>query len=199
MKVSCSLFSYLPRRGGRPCGARWGGRGRLPRGAVCPALSPAPRLHCICLSPHSICPATHHICPRVHTCLSLSQIMPRRERGPPCSNPTCSDDQNASGQWAYLPPSFAEEHSLDKDACHCHKRPCRRWCGKLGTQLPPGRTAAGAPAKRVRAGDAAIGVALNAADELPRPPILVSIDEIWAVRCCPPSLPPSLVQHRSRV
>ena len=116
--------------------------------------------------------------------------MPRRERGPPCKNPTCSDKTNSSGQWAYLPPAFAEEHGFDKDDCHCHKRPCRRWCGKLGTQLPPGRTAAGAPAKRVRAGDAAIGVALDAADELPRPPILVAIDEIWAVRYAAPAPPP---------
>ena len=127
----------------------------------------------LCLSLH-IFPATQGL---TLSAPLLSQVMPRRERGPPCTNPACTDKDSSSGQWAYLPPIFSEEHSFDKDDCHCHKRPCRRWCGKLGAPLPPGRAASSA--KRVRAGDAAIGVA---ADELPRPPILVSIEEIWAVR-----------------
>ena len=186
------MFSYFQPPAAEGLAVRaGGGRGGLPTGAVRPALSSDPRLPLLAFQPANLCPAPHRY-PRARTCLSLSQVtMPRRERGPPCKNPACTDDTVSSGQWAYLPPTFAEEHGFDKDDCHCHKRPCRRWCGKLGAPLPPGRAAAGGAAKRVRAGDAAIGIALNAADELPRPPILVSIDEIWAVRCCPPSLPGS--------
>ena len=111
----------------------------------------------------------------------------RRARGGPCKNPNCTERDNASGQWAFLPLAFAQENGFDPDNCHCHKRPCRRWCGKLEETLPPGRPPARVPMKRVRAGDA-IGVALDAADDLPRPPILVSIDEIWGVRCAVASL-----------
>jgi hypothetical protein len=73
---------------------------------------------------------------------------------------------------------------LDLDDCHCHARPCRRAVGKLPPAQKPGR-----PGKRVRADDPGVSVGLKAADELPRPPILVSIDEIWAMRfdpACPP-------------
>ena len=64
---------------------------------------------------------------------------------------------------------------LDKDDCHCHSRPCRRAVGKGEPKQPRG-------CKRVRADSSSVSAGLRAADELPRPPIFVSIDEIWAVR-----------------
>ena len=101
----------------------------------------------------------------------------RRPKGPPCKVPTCSDPENPSGQWAYLPQAFLDAHpELDKNDCHCHKRPCRRAVGKLPPAQPHGRS------KRVRADSPVVSAGLKAADELPRPPILASIDEIWAFR-----------------
>ena len=64
---------------------------------------------------------------------------------------------------------------LDKDDCHCHKWGCRRDVGKAEPRQLPGR-------KRVRAESPVVSAGLKAANELPRPPILVCIDEIWAFR-----------------
>ena len=102
----------------------------------------------------------------------------------PCANPNCTDRESASGQWTYVPEEFCDEHADEFEleyqvSCVCKKRPCWRWCGKLPPIAQPGR-------KRVAAdgGDGVpVGVALDA---LPRPPILVSIDEIWAERCAAP-------------
>ena len=47
--------------------------------------------------------------------------------------------------------------------------------------MPPVQSR-GRPGKRVRVDDPTVSVGLKAADEQLRPPILVSIDEIWAMR-----------------
>jgi hypothetical protein len=101
----------------------------------------------------------------------------RRPKGPPCKVSGCTNAEVSSGQWTYLPQVFLQTHpDLDKDDCYCHKRPCQRAVGKLPEQQPHGR-------KRVRSDSTTVSVGLKAADNLTRPPILVSMDEIWAMRC----------------
>ena len=161
----CCLSSYCARS--MPACLRGGAchRSRA-RGAAClPTSWPSPR------------PILSYVCAH---CPIAGMPRPggtdRRPKGPPCKVPTCPDPENASGQWTYLPADFLLKHpELDKDDCHCHKRGCRRDVGKEPPRQRPGR-------KRVRADSPVVSAGLKAADELPRPPILVSIDEIWAFR-----------------
>ena len=106
----------------------------------------------------------------------------RGQRQGPCANLECTDPDNASGQWTFLPEDFAAAHPEVTRTCVCKKRPCWRWCGKLPPLAVPGRAAKRAA---VDGGGAPVGVPLDA---LSRPPITVSIDEIWGERCaalCP--------------
>ena len=97
----------------------------------------------------------------------------------PCANPKCSDKWNASGQFTRLDEEFVAEHfdEIDRDLedpAHCGKRPCRRWCGKLG---PIGGSAQGGSAQVVA------GAVVAEHDVGPRPAIIDTIVDIWAERC----------------
>ena len=108
----------------------------------------------------------------------------------PCRVPGCPKPETSSGQWQYIPEEKCIELQLTfRDACTCKRPGCRRKVGLAPPAQAPGR-------KRASPGDAgpATGVALRI-DELPRPPIVASIDEIWAERCAPRSnaRPPATV------
>ena len=126
--------------------------------------------------PASPCPTLTCVCDRPIAGMPQPVATGRRPKGPPCVVPDCTDNTNPSGQWCYLPEAYLLLHpDLDKDDCHCHSRLCRRAVGKGEPKQPRG-------CKRVRADSSSVSAGLRAADELPRPPIFVSIDEIWAVR-----------------
>ena len=94
----------------------------------------------------------------------------------PCANPDCFTPDQAS-QWQYVPEAFAGARRPDT-TCVCKKAGCLRWCGLRGPKQVPGcKRATG------EAGLAAGAAAHRAPDELHCPPIIRSIDEIWAVRC----------------
>ena len=101
----------------------------------------------------------------------------------PCANPDCFTPDQAS-QWQYVPEAFAGARRPDT-TCVCKKAVCLRWCGLRGPRQAPGR-------KRTT-GEAGLATgsagALRVPDELPRPPIIRSIDQIWAVRCAALPLP----------
>ena len=94
----------------------------------------------------------------------------------PCANPDCFTPDQAS-QWQYVPEAFAGARRPDT-TCVCKKAGCLRWCGLRGPKQVPGRKRATG-----EAGLAAGAAAHRAPDELHCPPIIRSIDEIWAVRC----------------
>ena len=98
----------------------------------------------------------------------------------PCVCPACPAPENSSGQWQLVPEAFASVHALAEGAAVCKKADCRRWCGIVPPKQKPGR-------KRQAVGgggsSVAAGVAVDEAQELPRPPFLRSIDEVWGVRC----------------
>ena len=94
------------------------------------------------------------------------------------SVPGCPEPETSAGQWQYIPEGKCLELSLTyRDDCTCKRPECKRAVGLLPPKQVPGR-------KRAAPGDAgpATGVALRV-DDLPRPPIVASIDEIWAERC----------------
>jgi len=102
-------------------------------------------------------------------------------RCPPCCAPGCPEPDNSSGQWQYIPQAKCVELSLEYQvACVCKRADCLRTVGLKEAKRVPGR-------KRVAGGDAVPTAVPLRADCLPRPPILVSIDEIWAERCAPHS------------
>jgi hypothetical protein len=105
--------------------------------------------------------------------------MPRQG---PCQNPDCPAPENSSGQWRYLPAAFATLNSLDPGNCVCKKPDCLRWAGVKPPKQQPGRKAPRRDADSPRG---------DADTEVPRPPILVSLDEIWGSRYSP--LPPRLL------
>ena len=97
----------------------------------------------------------------------------------PCAHPKCTDKWKASGQFTLLDEEFVAEHSDEidenlEDPAHCGKRPCRRWCGKLG---PIGGSAQGGSAQVVA------GAVVAEHDVGPRPAIIDTIVDIWAERC----------------
>ena len=125
-------------------------------------------------------PVRSRLCSITQTAMMPPVVGERRPKGGPGKVPGCTVPSNSSGQWAYLPPDYVLANSalqLDTDDCHCHKRPCRRAVGKMPAVQSRGRTG-----KRVRVDDPTVSVGLKAADEQLRPPILVSVDEIWAMR-----------------
>ena len=108
----------------------------------------------------------------------------------PCRVPGCKAPETSGGQWQFIPEAKCIELELTfRDACTCKRPACRRKVGLAPPAQAPGR-------KRATPGDAgpATAVALHV-DGLPRPPIVASIDEIWAERCAPRSnaRPPATV------
>ena len=70
-------------------------------------------------------------------CLLCACVWSQMPTAGPCANPKCTDKWKASGQFTLLDEEFVAEHSNEIDQeleypAHCGKRPCRRWCGKLG-------------------------------------------------------------------
>ena len=95
----------------------------------------------------------------------------------PCRVPGCVAPETPSGQWAYLPEAFCNEHGLTfGEACSCKRPACQRVLGKLGPKQAPGR-------KRKALSPSPSTVASLLEEPLPRPPSIVTIDEIWAGRC----------------
>ena len=94
----------------------------------------------------------------------------------PCACPDCVDPENAS-QWQFVPEPFATEHGVS-GRCVCKRGDCQRWCGLKEAKQQPGRRAG----KRMHGDVAAVGALLQPEDS-PCPPIIVAIDEIWAIRC----------------
>jgi hypothetical protein len=93
----------------------------------------------------------------------------------PCRIEGCTDPARSSGQWQYIPEAYCTEHDLTfEDDCTCKKAECRRKCGLVPEKQKPGR-------KRPAAESPPVGVALHE-EELPRPPIILSMDEIWNAR-----------------
>ena len=97
----------------------------------------------------------------------------------PCANPNCKDQHNSSGQWSYVPESIRQECGLEVGANHCKKADCLRWCQKKDERKKPGR-----PSKKQRDEEDGLplGRPLQIERSLPRPPIIESIIQIWAVR-----------------
>ena len=106
----------------------------------------------------------------------------------PCRVPGCVAPETASGQWAYLPEAFCNEHGLTLgEACSCKRPACHRVLGKLGPKQAPGR-------KRKALSPSPSTVASLLEEPLPRPPTIISMIEVWADRCdILPYLCPSLV------
>lgn len=99
--------------------------------------------------------------------------------GGPCSHPECSDPERDGGQWQYVPESVCSERGLIwKQACVCKRAACRRWCGLAPPPQKPGR-------KRAH-GEPSNSMALPPPERVPCPPIIVSVEEIWGVRCTSP-------------
>ena len=96
----------------------------------------------------------------------------------PCRVPGCSDPQTSAGQWQYIPEEWCIQLGLTfKEDCTCKKPSCKRKVGLAPPKQQAGR-------KRASPVDAGLATGM---DELPRPPIVASIDEIWAERCAPHS------------
>ena len=101
-----------------------------------------------------------------------SQVMPVHG---PCCIEGCVDPDRSSGQWQYIPEEYCTEHGLTfEEDCTCKKADCRRKCGLLPEKQKPGR-------KRPAESPTTVGVALHE-EELPRPPVILSMIEIWNVR-----------------
>ena len=96
----------------------------------------------------------------------------------PCANPVYRPREPLGPVRIAARGILATGPQLHGDSnAHCNKRPCRRWCGKAPEKQKPGRAAAASSDGR---GSPAVAVPV---DEVgPRPPTLVSIDEIWAER-----------------
>ena len=95
----------------------------------------------------------------------------------PCANPDCPAPDNASGQFQLLPEAFCVKHGLDAGSMTCKKADCLRWGGLKAPKQKPGRKRAAA----CLPGDVSpVGVPVS---EVPCPPIIASVEEIWGVRC----------------
>ena len=117
-------------------------------------------------------------------------IMYRTMLQGPCRVEGCVDPTRKGGQWGFIPEAYCLTHDLTfKVDCTCKKPRCLRACGKLQTapQLP------GAGRKRKESPSPATTSSL-VEEPLPRPPTIVTIDEVWADRYA--TLPPTHA-HRS--
>ena len=113
----------------------------------------------------------------------------------PCCVEDCTDPDNSSGQWQYIPENYCIEHILEHGtSCTCKKVSCLRKCGLRPEKRSLGRKRNAADESSVSPN---VGVALE--EEQQRPPIIISIDEIWNERCaaschplacCMPDWPP---------
>ena len=102
--------------------------------------------------------------------------MPRQG---PCRIDGCADPNRPSGQWQFIPEAYCNEHDLTfEEDCTCKKAACLRKCGLKPEKQPPGRKR---PAE-----SPPVGVALHE-EELPRPPVILSMDEIWNDRLAAPA------------
>jgi hypothetical protein len=104
--------------------------------------------------------------------------------GGPCACPTCplSHRDRSLGQWTKVPKAFKQAHpelDLPRDACVNKRAECRVWCG-LQEEATVGRPS---KAKQAKLNEPAVVVAVSNAESLPYPRALVSIDQIWGVRC----------------
>ena len=99
-------------------------------------------------------------------------------RDGPCRVPGCAQPETDGGQWVYIPEAYCIENDLTfREACTCKRPACQRACGKMPPMQPPGRKRKGSPASPVT-------VASQLEEQaLPRPPTVVTIDEVWADRC----------------
>ena len=99
-------------------------------------------------------------------------------RDGPCRVPGCAQPETDGGQWVYIPEAYCIENDLTfREACTCKRPACQRVCGKMPPMQPPGRKRKGSPASPVT-------VASQLEEQaLPRPPTVVTIDEVWADRC----------------
>ena len=127
---------------------------------------------------------------RALTCNRLRVRLQMPTEGP-CRVDGCTDPDNSSGQWQYIPEKYCLEHdNLEyRKSCVCKKPACHRRCGLKPEKQIPGR-------KRKADDFVSLGVALEEQRELPRPPIIASIMEIWNERCaasCP--CPPAILCH----
>lgn len=108
-----------------------------------------------------------------------AQNMDRGERTGPCGNPTCSAPETCTpGQWTFIPSDFTGAVARNA-TCHCKKRPCRRYFGRLEEKQTPGRK----PSQPLHAPEAS----QQDSDCLPPPFKLAKIEQLWGHRCQPPS------------
>ncbi len=117
-------------------------------------------------APH--CLAPRFVLIRALTCNRLRVRLQMPTEGP-CRVDGCTDPDNSSGQWQYIPEKYCLEHdNLEyRKSCVCKKPACHRRCGLKPEKQIPGR-------KR-KADDFSLGVALEEQRDLPRPPIIASI------------------------
>ena len=91
----------------------------------------------------------------------------------------CPEPDNSSGQWQYIPEEYCNQHDLNfRDDCSCKKGDCLRNCKLRPPKQKPGRKG-----KRAAADRGGSPTAIDLDEVGPRPPILVSITEIWNERC----------------
>ena len=103
----------------------------------------------------------------------------RRQRQGPCGNERCTDHDNPSGQWQFIPDDF-NGRVRPGAICTCKKAVCLRYFGLKDQPGIPGRKRK-ADSERMLPG--------ACASEGPPPPIFDTIDEVWGVRCaCLPAL-----------
>ena len=94
----------------------------------------------------------------------------------PCRLPGCADPERSGGQWGFIPEAYCTEHGLTyrKDS-HCKKPACLRVVGRKPPPQPPGR-------KRKHSLSPETVMATSYDELLPRPPTILTIQEIWADR-----------------
>ena len=102
----------------------------------------------------------------------------------PCRVEGCLEPDRSGGQWAYIPEAYCIAHGLTfQQACMCKKPGCARAVGKRGPTQVPGR-------KRKGGSSSPVTTTALLEEQLPRPPTIVTIDEVWADRCfAQPPLP----------
>ena len=97
----------------------------------------------------------------------------------PCLVEGCPNPDTSGGQWAFIPEEYCEQHGLDLGvACTCKRAGCLRACERKEPKRAPGRKR-----KRTHTAVSPPTTASCIEDLLPRPPTILSIDEVWADRC----------------